>query len=169
MLKVLNRIFQNFKTFIFVFQSFYRFFDSVFYLKIKSSRASFTSFSLFHSLFAHFLFIQFKFRQTIQSRHESPEEFRKFLDEKVMERERKLFKERNKRKWSITTMVEENIKCDVTIKVKDLSGFGFRFHSVNVLVQFSALSVFTLFSICPGTHFCRVCDLRFSFFFRLNF
>lgn len=58
-----------------------------------------------------------------------------------MGRGRKLPKDLGKRRWSITTKVEENIKCDVTIKVKDL---------------LSCLrSVLLSLLFCPGTHFCR--------------
>ncbi|CRK97424.1 CLUMA_CG010813, isoform A [Clunio marinus] len=50
------------------------------------------------------------------NQHNSPEKFRKFVEQKAMERERKV--KTMRRKWSITTMMmEENIKCDVTLKL----------------------------------------------------
>lgn len=58
-----------------------------------------------------------------------------------MGRERKLPKDLGKRRWSITTKVEENIKCDVTIKVKDLLS--------------CPRSVLLSLLFCPGSHFCR--------------
>jgi hypothetical protein len=59
------------------------------------------------------------------------ENFRKLVEQKVIERSSEKEKPKDRmRKWSITrTIVEENIECDVTIKVK---------------ISLSALAMFSL-------------------------
>lgn len=61
-----------------------------------------------------------------------------------MGRERKHLKDADKRRWSITTKVEESIECDVTIKVKELL-------SCPSSVLLFLLAAFS----CSWTYFCR--------------
>jgi hypothetical protein len=59
-------------------------------------------------------------QKTLHEHDDSPEDFRKFVKQKVIERDiLKKQKKDKSNKWSITTTImEENIECDVTIKVE---------------------------------------------------
>lgn len=58
-------------------------------------------------------------QKPLHEHDDSPEDFRKFVKQKVTERDiLKKQKKEKSNKWSITTTImEENIECDVTIKV----------------------------------------------------
>lgn len=97
------------------------------------------------------------------------EDFRKLVERKVTERREEKEKHPEKlRKWSITkTIVQENIECDVTIKVKytECIGHVSPLHLPPSCVLF-VLCFFSSRKLLPELHACITLSLSLSMLYQ---